>query len=331
MNKTHANPDFRDAGKILLWTVGTILLMLILQVVLMKVAGAQPDAPWFLTFTLLSSPWVIALPSLVYVIRRGWQPAHLNLRKFRFSALILGFIALQCISPLASFLNMLTMKLGAKNLVSASLSSMDSIPTGVLLVGIAILPGILEEFQFRGLYYTLFRRAGFFPAAVMSALFFALVHMNFNQFAYAFALGLFFAYLAEASGSVYVTMILHALFNASSVLLVRGAQTIMEQAAVSGDPTMQDAAKALKDSLAASETVTVTWGAVFSMGFMAAIGLLISVLLLRKIAKMNGRQDMLQGWFRRYVPVRSLFHVFTVIACVLLVGIMILTAVGARM
>ena len=69
--------------------------------------------------------------------------------------------------------------------------------------------------------YCGYRRDGSRVAAViMSALAFALMHLNFNQAAYAFIIGVAFAFIVEATGSLWSSIMCHMMFNAESVIVM---------------------------------------------------------------------------------------------------------------
>ena len=55
---------------------------------------------------------------------------------------------------------------------------------------------------------------------VRNALAFGLMHMNFNQFCYAFVLGIAFGILLEATGSIFATMTAHFVINGWSTVLM---------------------------------------------------------------------------------------------------------------
>jgi hypothetical protein len=93
-------------------------------------------------------------------------------------------------------------------------------PVLLNLIYMAVLPAVVEEYLFRGVMFQCLRSCGLFKTAVITALMFALAHGNLNQFLYAFEVGLFLAYLVEASGSVYASMLAHMCLNSVTVLLV---------------------------------------------------------------------------------------------------------------
>ena len=64
---------------------------------------------------------------------------------------------------------------------------------------------------------------------LLSSLLFGLMHMNFNQAPYAFALGVAMAVLVEATGSLWSSVLMHVIFNAQSVLLMYFYQHFMPE------------------------------------------------------------------------------------------------------
>jgi membrane protease YdiL (CAAX protease family) len=92
-------------------------------------------------------------------------------------------------------------------------SMTDATPLWFTVMVICIVAPVGEEFIFRKLLIDRIRRFGDVTAILVSALLFGAIHMNFYQFFYAALLGALFAYVYLRSGKVWVTMLLHALFN----------------------------------------------------------------------------------------------------------------------
>ncbi len=80
-------------------------------------------------------------------------------------------------------------------------------------------PAIIEEFTLRSVTMQPLRKYGDKFAIVMTALVFGLMHRNAVQGIFAFIAGVVFGYIAIATGSVWVSVIVHALNNGFSVLL----------------------------------------------------------------------------------------------------------------
>jgi membrane protease YdiL (CAAX protease family) len=82
----------------------------------------------------------------------------------------------------------------------------------ILLVG--VLTPIMEEFFVRGLLFKRLRCVmGFLPSALLSSLFFGILHMTPPQIIYAAALGVLFAYLYEKKGSIWAPVFAHFVIN----------------------------------------------------------------------------------------------------------------------
>ncbi|MFP4071955.1 MAG: CPBP family intramembrane glutamic endopeptidase [Desulfovibrionales bacterium] len=87
-----------------------------------------------------------------------------------------------------------------------------------LLLGGAVLIPVVEEVFFRGFLFTGLReRYGWQRAMVISALLFALVHLQFLAIPPIFVMGLIFAYLYQRSGSIWPATILHVAMNAMAL------------------------------------------------------------------------------------------------------------------
>ena len=93
--------------------------------------------------------------------------------------------------------------------------------SAVMAAFAACLAPVLEEIFFRGVLFSKLRtRAGFLPAAAVSAAAFSLCHLNLVQFLPVFMLGLLLAYAYESTGNLLVAVSIHALNNLASLTAV---------------------------------------------------------------------------------------------------------------
>ena len=99
------------------------------------------------------------------------------------------------------------------------LHEMAMLPVLPVLVSIAVLPAVLEEFVFRGLILTNLKNLGIKKAALVSGLFFGFIHLDLQQMPYAFIMGVIFAYMVHYTQSIYASVLSHFILNASMVLL----------------------------------------------------------------------------------------------------------------
>ncbi|MDE7280318.1 MAG: CPBP family intramembrane metalloprotease [Ruminiclostridium sp.] len=83
----------------------------------------------------------------------------------------------------------------------------------VLFVLLTVIAPFFEEFIFRGAVLRTLQPYGNGLAIFVSAFCFGIYHGNFQQFFYAFALGICLGYIAVATGSLFCSTVLHALFN----------------------------------------------------------------------------------------------------------------------
>lgn len=121
----------------------------------------------------------------------------------------------------ASYVNALSMLL-FQNMTSASLQGAGVYFLQSVLV-FAVFPAVTEEILFRG--YIFRGIADKNTAVLISAVMFALLHMNFNQMSYAFVMGLLFAILIRITDNLSVTIVLHLLFNCYNVFMAAGQKS----------------------------------------------------------------------------------------------------------
>jgi membrane protease YdiL (CAAX protease family) len=86
---------------------------------------------------------------------------------------------------------------------------------------IAIIPGVCEEFFFRGyLMQNIQIKNGKKKAVLYSAIIFTIIHLNPISFLHIFIMGIFLGYLLYYSGSLIPAIIFHFLNNFTVVIVV---------------------------------------------------------------------------------------------------------------
>lgn len=89
----------------------------------------------------------------------------------------------------------------------------------VVAVSAVVFAPFLEEFIFRGYLYGVIKRyAGIGPGLLLNAALFAGIHVNAPSFGGLFVLAVCLTLAYEWTGSIFVPMTIHALFNALSVV-----------------------------------------------------------------------------------------------------------------
>ncbi len=93
--------------------------------------------------------------------------------------------------------------------------------TGIVIVFAVAVAPVMEELFFRGfLYRSLRRPIGILPAAVLSSAIFASFHLNLAAAPGLFLLGMGLILGFELTGTLGTAIVIHAMFNARSLLLM---------------------------------------------------------------------------------------------------------------
>ena len=265
-------------------------VVLILEIPLAILIGMLQNvmsAEYTSLISILVTQGYLLLSAIIYLIVTKTSPKRdLRVGKYKISTFFLSLILLVTAAPMASWLNVFS-QLFAKNETSGAIFEVtEAVPMwlGILIIG--FLPGFVEETLYRGIMFSAFRKRSILTGIVISALSFGLMHMNFNQMLYAVYLGIVFALVVEATGSLVSTMILHMLFNGINTMYVYIlpklydflAQYSEEYANINVDEMMNTQPQ--MSQLLAMLVVL----APFAVG-----GLVLTWLLLTAIAQINGR------------------------------------------
>lgn len=246
------------------------------------------------------------LPAVVYLCYKkvNWKE-ELRLHKIKISTILLLIIFAYTIMPLMNFLSMITM-LFSKNIIANTLNQLTSNNSSfVAFIVIAVIPCMLEEFLYRGVVYGNYAKENKKFGIFLSGLLFGLVHMNINQFAYAFIMGVLFAMLIEATNSIVSSMIVHLVINGTSVILQYVGRNI--DVSMSGADTVSFYTDEKMLLLAAA-----TWGGI------AIFTTVASVLVYYTIAKNEGCIENVKEIFMKRKKERlvSMPLIATIIICV---------------
>jgi membrane protease YdiL (CAAX protease family) len=86
---------------------------------------------------------------------------------------------------------------------------------------VGLVAPFAEEVVFRGVSFRgLRRRLGFFPAAAVSSVLFSLAHLDLQHGLQLFVVGIVLAWTVERSGSIFPGIVLHAVINLTSLLMI---------------------------------------------------------------------------------------------------------------
>ncbi|SDB31268.1 Membrane protease YdiL, CAAX protease family [Pseudobutyrivibrio sp. YE44] len=225
---------------------------------------------------------LLILVTLIYTFKKGdrfleaYKIKGIKVSTF-FWVLLLTIVA----SPMYIFANVVS-QLFVPNVMIQNLDTLFSGSTLLSVIGIAVIAPIGEELVMRGFFQNRFKKImPFAAAAILSGFLFGVLHLNFNQFCYAWVLGVLFAYTNRASGSTLTSIFMHMFINGGNSLLMLFMKWAVE---VSG-MTASDIANQSEATRADSSTM-ITMAVVF--GVLAIGSFFLSRLIIRAIAKNEG-------------------------------------------
>ena len=261
---------------------------------------AQTDLPYWLGCII--SELLLLAPVIVYIAANKINVlACIPYRKLRWQdallSLLTGYLLIPVITAINAFSSFFT-----TNYVQESAPEFTTYPFVIQVFLIAVIPALVEEFVFRGVFYHSYRKNGLVGAMLFSAIAFGVVHMNLNQFFYAVVIGLFFAKMVEVTGSMWSSVLAHFAVNTYSITVIQ----IMKMAGIDAFAASQSAqtqsdilsqlAGELGNSdaaLAAGKVMELFLAVVsiVSLIMVAAIFGMLAILIINHMAKKNGRYD----------------------------------------
>lgn len=205
----------------------------VLGVYAVAVAGMTLGAGFFAGATpamLVGGPLIafIALPALIHAWLADLKPETLGLRMPEKRAWAAALLLLPFAICLSAGLGVLQQQFAPPEALKQGTEQVEQVIRGVqeqggvvlLLICVAVLPGLCEELLCRGTLLSGLR-AGIGPigGAVVSAFLFAVLHLSPWRFAPQLALGILLAVLVYRTRSVLPAMVIHIGHNATLVLI----------------------------------------------------------------------------------------------------------------
>lgn len=219
--------------------------------------------------SIIISQLLLLLPAGIYIAKFKINVYRcIPYRKIKPLDILLSLAVGYLLVPITLILNFIT-TLIFKNYATDSISELTLYPFFVQVLLIAVIPALTEEFIFRGLFYHSYRRNGIVGAAIFSAIVFGVAHFNVNQFCYATVMGVVFAYLVEATGSMWSSMLAHFAFNTYSITMTKIFQVFRIKA----------------------ENVSIS---IVSLVGMAVVGCVLTKIIIDYMAKRNGKYNMIR-------------------------------------
>jgi hypothetical protein len=166
------------------------------------------------------------------------------------------------ITPAAQFVNVLSQLFVDNAMIEMSDSLFGGSDAAVIILGSVFGP-LCEEIVFRGIFnnrYSLF--TGPMRAALISALFFGLAHLNINQAGYAFVLGFAFSVVNNAAGSIFPSLIIHICINGTNLLMMFGLTAANRAMGIDSELATRTASTEGRNMLYVLIGITLFWAIV---------------------------------------------------------------------
>lgn len=297
-------------GKKVNWIFLIVVLFNITTIVLLSVL--YPAFQLGMVPNLILSQLIVLLPAAIGVLLAKENPIKLaGFHKIKMSSVFMIILFTFLCMPLITLINAISM-LFVDNAVASMSSDILEAPFMAMFLLMGILGPLNEELVCRGIFYQSYKRSGtMLQAMLLSAMLFALMHMNFNQAAYAFVIGMIAVLLVEATGSLWSSVLLHVTINIQPVFLM-----YMEDGA-----DIQEAEELLTNDLL---LLVISVYLVI-----AAVTTALAGCVLAWIAKNEKREENLRAVWktRKYKKEGKVVTVPLLIAAVILFAVMIITAI----
>lgn len=220
-----ASALMRTAGGI----VATVIILVLQQLIMRGVINFSSEFGADMFNAVISQIcMVLPIPLIFMFVFKNDFGETLRLKK-DIDALQILLIAGMCIGAFipAQYVNgvvvmVLQSFLGEPMELSGVTSAQNIVQLLSEIVIIGFLPAICEEIFYRGYVLRGLERKGKTYALLISSLLFAVMHGNFQQMTYAFALGFLLGFVVLKTDSLLSSIVMHATFNIISVILSYG-------------------------------------------------------------------------------------------------------------
>lgn len=212
-----------------------ILHFILAQFLLLLIMNIFPYFNQLLPSIGLTQVGLVFMPVIYYLFyTKSPMKKTLKLHRIKFSNLFLSALLGVLIIPIVMLINLLS-QFFVKSTTTEILGDIGNESYLFSLLVIAVFPAIFEELISRGILLSNYRNTKLLVTCSASGLFFGMMHLNINQFLYAFVLGFIFSLVVHITGSIFSSMIMHFVVNGINLSLAYIASSDTFASLVDGD------------------------------------------------------------------------------------------------
>ena len=297
------------------YTLISLVAALIMQIIALVVSPALIEDVVFLNIISPLSLYVFALPVLLLVLfvfgGKGERPEK---RRMGVGAWLLILLVSFGLMYIGSFSGQFVMW-GVSEIVGYDYSNMlesmiDYDKMWVTAIFMCVVAPIGEEFVFRKLIIDRTHKYGGFVCIFFSGLVFGLMHANFYQFFYAFALGLVLGYVYYSTGKIWYTIALHATINFVGSIVVSYLDLGVTEMSEALEVLNTESTQEMLAFLGKFGFVIMAEYAFFALVMISMICAVVLPIVLRKKIKLENRESVLP---RKAMTVAAFLNVGVII------------------
>lgn len=218
------------------------------------------------------------LPAIIYLLlTKSSFKETLKLNKLELKNILLIILLAFIVQPIMTFFSLIS-TFFFNNEIGAFITEITSTPYILLLALVALLPAITEEITIRGIVLSGYDDKNKYVAAIITGLFFGILHLDPQQFLYATVLGFIMALAVRITNSIFASMIIHFIVNGTSVTMAKIANYVTKALSVSNETT-----ELTLKNISYSEKITL----VIIYGSIAIIFAAISFAIIYALEKIN--------------------------------------------
>ncbi|HHD2752381.1 TPA: lysostaphin resistance A-like protein [Clostridium perfringens] len=161
------------------------------------------------------------IPAIIYIIvTKSNYKKVFSFKKPKGKDVFFAILIAALANPVMMFFSYLS-SFFYTNDVALFLGQMKSFPLWIMILVVGVTPAITEEITIRGIVLSGFEFKSKHVAALMTGIMFGILHLNAQQFLYAAVMGIILAYVVRATGSIFLSMLIHFLINSWNLILQR--------------------------------------------------------------------------------------------------------------